>query len=291
MPTTMSNSEKRFSKKDVSRYYDLSEVHYKMFWNLDKSKSLHYGYWDENTKTFDEALLNVNRELARRGNFTKDDVILDAGCGVGGTAIWFSKNIGCKTTGISINERQIRRANEFAKAEGVDHLTKFEVNDWTNTGYPDGSFSAITGIETICYANEKSDFLNEAARILKPRGRLQIVDFFKRPGLTGKDAKILQGMANGWAINDYDTQAEFEQKLRDCGFTNIRITNETKAIMPSVRRLYRMYFLGFIPSKLYNLFNPNTTELAKRNVDTAKLQYSVVKRQLADYLFIYAEKA
>jgi tocopherol O-methyltransferase len=80
-----------FSKKDIERYYDLSEVHYRLHWNLDKSRSLHYGYWDASTKNFHEALLNINKIIAQHAHISKDDVALDAGCGVGGSAIWMAK--------------------------------------------------------------------------------------------------------------------------------------------------------------------------------------------------------
>jgi len=279
-----------YTKKDIARYYDLSEVHYKLFWNLDKSKSLHYGYWDETTKDFHEALVNANKILADRAHITKEDHVLDAGCGIGGSTVWLAKHIGCKATGITLNAKQAKRAKEYAKEEGVEDLVTIEINDYTNTGYEANSFSVIWGMETICYADDKSDFLREAARILQPGGRLIVADFFKKSGLEGNDAQMIKDWANGWAINDYATKEEFEKKLKEEGFKNIKIVDETPAIMPSIRRLYRAYLLGIIPSRLYNFFNPKTTELAKRNVDTAKLQYTTVKKGLWRYLFVYAEK-
>ncbi len=281
----------QYTKEDIARYYDLSEVHYKLFWNLEKSRSLHYGYWDSSTKNFHEALLNANKILAERAGITESDVVLDCGCGVGGSTMWLAKNIGCKGVGVTLNEKQVRQATAFAKQDGLDHLVKFEKNDYTETGYPNGSFSVIWGMETICYANDKLVFLKEAARLLNPGGKLIIADFFKKEGLQGKDAELIKRWANGWAINDYSTREEFEDQLKIAGFKNIKIVDETPAIMRSIRRLYRAYLLGVVGSKLYNFFNPKTTELAKRNVDTAYLQYFTVKKGLWKYLFVYAEKA
>ena len=279
-----------FSKKDISRYYDLSQGHYRLFWKLEKSKSLHYGYWDSSTKKFHDALLNINKILAQRANVSKEDVVLDAGCGVGGSSIWLAKNIGCKVTGISLNEEQVKQANTFAQKEVMKHLVTFEQNDYTNTGFPDESFDVIWAIESVCYVPDKSEFIREAFRLLKKGGRLIVADFFKKEGLQRKDAEIVKRWANGWAIEDYSTKENFERQLNERGFSNIHFENANDAIIRSAKRLYRAYFLGMIPAFIYRLFNPKATELAKNNVSTAHLQYVTLKKKLWMYGIFYGKK-
>jgi cyclopropane fatty-acyl-phospholipid synthase-like methyltransferase len=279
-----------FSKNDISRYYDLSEVHYRLFWKLDKSKSLHYGYWDSSVKNFHEALLNTNNILAQYVNISKEDTVLDAGCGVGGSAIWLAKNIGCKVTGISLNEQQVKQANGFAKKEGLEHLVHFQQNDYINTNYADNSFSVIWAIESVCYVPDKSQFIKEAFRLLKEGGRLIVADFFKKDNLSETDAEQIKQWANGWAIEDYATKESFEYQLSEQGFTNIQFQDANNAIMPSAKRLYRAYFLGIIPALMYRMFNPGATELAKNNVSTAYLQYKTLKKNLWTYGIVSANK-
>jgi len=280
----------KFSKKDIERYYDLSEVHYRLHWNLDKSRSLHYGYWDASTKNFHEALLNINKIIAQHAHISKDDVALDAGCGVGGSAIWMAKNIGCKVTGISLSERQIFLANASAKKEKIDQLVTFAQKDYTATGFADNSFDVIWAIESTCYVKDKSEFLKEAFRIMKKGGRLVVVDIYKKENIEGKDADWMRRLAHGWAIEEHTTKEKFEQQLLDTGFMINDIEDASNAIMPSVKRLYTAYFLGLIPTKLYHLFHPNATELSKNNVDTAWLQYKTLKKKLWKYLIFSAEK-
>jgi cyclopropane fatty-acyl-phospholipid synthase-like methyltransferase len=279
-----------FSKKDISRYYDLSEVHYRLFWDLEKSKSLHYGYWDSSTKNFHDALLNINNILARRVNVSKQDVVLDAGCGVGGSSIWLAKNIGCKVTGISLNGQQVKQASAFAKKEAMEHLVSFRHNDYTNTDFPDESFDVIWAIESVCYVPDKSEFIREAFRLLKKGGRLIIADFFKKNELQQKDEEIVKRWANGWAIEDYSTKENFEYQLNVRGFSNIHFENANDAIMRSAKRLYRAYFLGIIPAFIYRILNPKATELAKNNVSTAYLQYVTLKKDLWMYGILWAKK-
>lgn len=279
-----------FSKKDIARYYDLSEVHYRLFWNLDKSKSLHYGYWDSSTKNFHEALLNINKILSQYATISKNDFVLDAGCGVGGSAIWLAKNIGCRVTGISLNEKQVKQANEFALKQGVGHLTNFEQKDYTNTGFAAGSFDVIWAIESVCYVPDKSEFIGEAFRLLKKGGRLVVADFFKKDKLEIQAAEQVKQWANGWAIEDYATKEKFEQQLLRVGFSNIRFKNANTAIMRSAKRLYRSYLLGIIPAFIYRLLNSKATQLAKNNVYTARLQYTTLKKNLWFYGIVLADK-
>lgn len=279
-----------FSNNDISRYYDLSEIHYRLFWNLEKSHSLHYGYWDETTKNFHEALLNINKVLATTACVNNAETVLDAGCGVGGSSVWLAKEKNCKVTGISLNEKQVQQANAFAKLSGVDEQVCFEQKDYMNTAYPDNSFDIVWAIESVCYADDKSRFIDEAFRILKDGGRLIMADFFKQKDLTEKEAATVKRWANGWAINDFATAEDFHCHLQQAGFREIKITDISNAIRPSAKRLYRSYFIGIAGAKLYRLFKGKATSLARNNVDTAYLQYITLKKGLWKYNIVCAVK-
>jgi cyclopropane fatty-acyl-phospholipid synthase-like methyltransferase len=278
-----------FSKQEISHYYDLSESHYRLFWKLDKAKSLHYGYWDKTTKNFHEALLNINKILSKKASVIKDDAVLDAGCGVGGSSLWLGKHIGCNVTGISLSEKQVAKANRLAEKENVGDRVHFFKKDYTSTGFNDASFDVVWAIESVCHANNKSDFLKEAFRLLKKGGRLIMADFYKKENLDEKDAEIIEQWAHGWAVPDFSTIEEFEKQLYQTGFTNVIMEDATKNIEPSAKRLYKAYFLGKALAWLYELSGKKITPTSKKNVETAYLQYKGLKKNLWTYKIIYAE--
>jgi cyclopropane fatty-acyl-phospholipid synthase-like methyltransferase len=279
-----------FTKEDISRYYDLSETHYRRVWKLDRSRSLHYGYWDDSVKNFHEALLNINKVLAEHADIKEGEKILDAGCGVGGSSVWLAKEKNCEVIGISLNERQVQKANAFAKKNGLDNQLLFEQKDYANTSYPSDSFDVVWAIESVCYADDKGMFLKEAHRVLKPGGRLIIADFFKKENLNSQNEDLVRQWANGWAINDFSTTEDFDFKLKTNHFRDIKIVDATKAIMPSAKKLYRSYFPGIIGATLYQLFKPNATSLGKNNVRNAWLQYKTLKKGLWKYQIVKAVK-
>lgn len=281
---------KNFSNRDIEQYYDLSKTHYEKFWDLQRSRSLHYGYWDAATKTFHDALLNINKILAQKAGIKQTDHVLDAGCGIGGSSIWLAKNIGCRATGISLSAKQVATANAFAEKEDLATLAFFEQKDFTATAYADESFDIVWAIESVCHARHKSAFLNEAFRVLKKGGRLIMADFFKQPGLSGKDAQLITAWANGWAIDDFADSEDFFSRVDNAGFRDIDMENATDKIVPSAKRLYRAYFPGVIGGWLYRLFHRKPTVFGKKNIDTAYLQYKALKKGLWTYNIILAVK-
>jgi tocopherol O-methyltransferase len=281
---------KNFSNREIERYYDLSKSHYEKFWDLQRSRSLHYGYWDAGTKTFHDALLNINKVLSQKAAIEKDDRVLDAGCGIGGSSVWLAKNIGCRATGISLSAKQVETANAFAEKEDLHTLAFFEQKDFTATGYADESFDIVWAIESVCHARDKSAFLKEAFRVLKKGGRLIMADFFKQPGLTGKAAQLITEWANGWAIDDFAVLTDFSGQADLAGFRDINIEDATDKIIPSAKRLYRAYVPGVIGGWLYRLFHRKPTVFGKKNIDTAFLQYKALKKGLWTYNIILAVK-
>jgi tocopherol O-methyltransferase len=173
----------------------------------------------------------------------------------------------------------------------VEEKVFFEQKDYTKTFYPDNSFDVVWAIESVCYANDKADFLKETFRVLKPGGRLIIADFFKRKDLEPAESEEVKQWAACWAINNFSTAEEFQEKSKENNFKNMIWIDATSAIMPSAKLLYRSYFFGIVGARLYQLFHPNATELGRNSVRSAYLQYKTLKKGLWRYKIVKAVKS
>ncbi len=278
-----------FTNRDIARHFEYCESHYRYFWNLAKSRSMHYGYWDDSTHNLHDALMNINKVMSAKAGIGPNDKVLDAGCGLGGSSVWLAKNIGCSVTGITLSEKQRKQGEDLAAKQGLAHKVQFLQEDFTNTQFADASFDVVWGIESICYAERKLDFLKEASRLLKPGGRVIVADFFKQPGLEGKDKELIHKMAYGWAIADFATIADFKTAAAEAGFTKISAENISTAVTPSARKIYFSSFAGMVGTKLYGLFR-NASELSKHHARTGYLQYIGLKKGLWQYELFVAEK-
>lgn len=228
-------------KKSIISYYDATRLDYRILWFRDRNRSVHFGYYEDGILNHGDALLNMNRVMSRKAGITDGDIILDAGCGQGGSAVWLAEHYDVRVTGITLVPHQVQKANKLARKNEISHKVNFYERDYTNTGFDDESFTVIWACESVCHALYKKDFYREAYRLLKPGGRLICAEYFRsqRP-LKSEGEKLLHEWLSGWSIKDIDTVEEHQNNAEKCGFIDLQIENITEYTKPSLRHLHSM---------------------------------------------------
>ena len=275
----------KFSNKDVADYYSQTLIHYKTWWKLSDVLAVHYGIWEPGIRSFAQALLNTNQKLATFAEVTKNDLVLDAGCGVGGTSLFLAKHIGCLVRGITLSQKQLDFANRAKNISTEGSKVEFSLQDYTKTDFDSEAFDVIVACESVCHANPKEDFIAEAYRLLKPGGRLVVCDFFLTPEGEKDPNQYIQKWGETWAVDQFNIKGNFEKKMILQGFEVFNKKNYTNEILPSARRIYYAYLLGAIPSILYNATH-NTSRFAKTHYLSGKYQYLSLKKKQWEYWMI-----
>jgi cyclopropane fatty-acyl-phospholipid synthase-like methyltransferase len=230
----------------VAAYYDETWREYRCFWLNETTLSVHFGYFDETTCSHADSLLNMNRVLADRADIRPGERVLDAGCGVGGSSFWLAQQRSADVVGITSVGRQVAQAWRFAARRKLTSQVHFEQADYTNTRFPSASFDVVWSLESVCHAHDKAAFYREAARLLRPGGRLVVAEYMRtaRPlGMSGE--RLLHTWLHGWAIPDLDTPDEHQRSLSASGFVDIQIDDVTAHTRPSLHRLRQITFWSY----------------------------------------------
>ncbi len=224
--------------RTIARYFDEAADSYRR-WMDDGARALHMGFWDDRTQNHGEALQNMNRELARRADLRPGQRVLDAGCGVGGAALYLAEHKHVEVVGINITASQLTMAHQLARERGLEQRVRFVEGDFHGTDFEPESFDVVWAQEAVVHSPDKPAFLREAARLLKPGGRLVMEDGFRhaRP-YRPADERLIQAWAEGWAVPDLATMNEFTHWTVDAGLCDPTFEDITRHTLPSFRRMY-----------------------------------------------------
>lgn len=293
--STMSNKDCRSNangdlSQKIIKYYDECFIDYRLFWLDTKNLAMHYGYWDEDTATHSESLLHMNRALSREIPIKAGDKILDAGCGIGGSSIWLAKNYDVEITAITLTASQVDRARQYAKKNGVADKITFKEADYCNTPFEDESFDVVWGLESICYAVDKHDFIKEAHRVLRKGGQFIVADGFAlKDDFTPAEWPYVQAFLDGCVVPNLATVDVFRNGMENCQFNNIRYTDITEQVMPSSEVLYKKSLMTYPIEKILGWLKIRTATQTG-NYYAAKSQYQIFKQGLCGYGIFSAEK-
>ncbi len=275
---------------EIVAYYDETWLDYRLLWLNRTNLSVHFGYADETTRGHASALLNMNRVLADRAGIAPSQRVLDAGCGVGGSSLWLAEQRGAQVIGITPVASQVARARRFAARRGLGDRVAFEQADYTCTPFPGESFDVVWALESLCHAADKSAFYREAARLLRPGGRLVVAEYIRaaRP-LGDSGERLLHEWLDGWAIRDLDTRAEHERHAAAAGLADFRLDDVTAHTRPSLRRLYRMTCWSYPLAVAIRALGIRS-RVQHGNVIGALRQYQALERGLWFYGILSAVK-
>ena len=149
----------------VAGHYDELDVAYRRIWG----EHVHHGYWRSGRESPAEAADALVRLVAERLDLEPGQAVCDIGCGYGATAADLATRHGVSVLGLTVSAAQeaVARSREAA---GVTFLRR----DWLDNRLPDASFDRAYAIESSEHMVDKDRFFTEAARVLRPGGRLVV---------------------------------------------------------------------------------------------------------------------
>ena len=109
------------------------------------------------------------------------DTLIDLGCGRGGPALWMARETGARLIGIDLSPVAIEQASARATELDLAGQAKFAVGTFADTGLNASAADGAMSEDAIQYAPDKRAAIVEAARVLRPGGRLVFTAFELNP--------------------------------------------------------------------------------------------------------------
>ena len=271
-----------------TKYIDSVNFYYDTCWlerfkegHNPKSLAMHMGYFITGEENNDQAKQKMNDFLADQINIKNQEelTVVDVGCGVGGSLKFLSERYPQHNyVGVNISASQIAMVRAYLKDTTVKLLTE----DYASTSLENASVDVIYGIESICHAKSKEDFCKEAFRVLRPGGKLVIIDYLQNDSLKDEQTLLhLQKFRDGWSVDNYMVGPE--SLLNNVGFDEV----SKKSLLDNVRPGIEKSFVGANTkmTQLNGSLNPvvkkhlNACISLKRLVDLGEIDYCIITAQ------------
>jgi tocopherol O-methyltransferase len=277
----------------VPELYHAIEDHYDGLIQLYEDlwgEHIHHGYWEPGHSGGDrhEAQVRAVEKLVAFAQIPDGARVLDAGCGVGASAVYLAARLGCTVEGITLSQEQVARAEVKAQAAGVAARTRFRRLDAMATDYPDDSFDVVWAFESCELMPDKAAFLTECRRVLRPGGVLVVATWCARDDqLTASEVRLLRRIYRDFVISHVLPLPEYARLCERLGYEQVQVVDWTDR----VRDTWRLgtdiakpfvrdpsYIWKLVRAKGVDIFRfLNSVPLMKQAYDRGVMRYGVFR--------------
>ncbi|QEV44449.1 SAM-dependent methyltransferase [Streptomyces vinaceus] len=181
---------------------------------------------------------------------------VEVGCGLGlGCALALEEYGPTEMTGVDIHPQQLRRAREANSRllEARPPRLRFVLGAAESLPLGDAEFDCLYSVEAAQHFPDLSAFAREAARVLRPGGRVAVASFFSVEGASAA-AERLAGMLDSFAsgLDIARSVSRLDEALADAGFADVRTASIGPQVWPGWDRwLARLWEPGTWPRNFH----------------------------------------
>lgn len=223
----MSNLNQR-----IARFYDQSTDLWLDMWG----EHMHHGYYPPDGSVHDhqEAQVALIERVLDWGAIQQPKRILDAGCGVGGSARYLANKYKAEALGVNLSQVQVDRARSLTQKAGLEQRVQFQQRDLLSLSASDGPFDLIWSMENAEHIGPKQEMLQLFHDLLCPGGKMLIVTWCIRdePGLTAKDQQLLENLYRIYNLPPMISLAEYEYVARKIGLEEVQTDDWSEVVAP-----------------------------------------------------------
>ncbi len=222
----------------IQQFYDASSGLWEQVWG----EHMHHGYYGADGKQKRErkqAQIDLIEELLAWAQPQQTAAsIVDVGCGIGGSSLYLAQKYDATVTGITLSPVQANRAIARAEAAGLSTQAQFKVADALQMPFADESFDLVWTLESGEHMPDKTKFLQECHRVLKPGGTLIMATWCHRDinppqsPLTPQENDLLRKIYRIYHLPYVISLPDYAQIAESMNFQQIRTADWSDAVAP-----------------------------------------------------------
>lgn len=269
----MISSQTEIARDAVASHYDELDRFYRDVWG----EHVHHGLWLRGDETREQAVLQLTEMVARAAQLSVGHTsagprqttgsaenvhkqvpprICDIGCGYGATARVLAAN-DAEVIGITISPAQYAVADTSSAGVGSP---KFVCGDWLENNFAGESFDAAIAIESSEHMPDLAQFFAQAARVLRPGGRLVICAWLAADHPSYAAMRwLLEPICREGRMPQLATAREYQSLAQAAGFCSEQFEDITRGVERTWPAIVRRLLMKFAtaPSYLKFLFTPH----------------------------------
>ena len=225
--------------QSVRKYYEQNTRIFSIFRGSSQAKSIHRALWLPDVQDLGQALTASNELVLKeiQDLLLADSIthfrLIDLGCGVGGTLFYLLKKIPSVTCafGVTISPIQARLSRVHKLKEANQQSIGITVADFQMVPMQTNAFDLVFSIEAFAHAPHPNYYLAEAARLLRPGGRLVVIDDFLSATIfpvSETHQRWLATYRQGWRLPGLRTPVWVAAEAVRHGLTLVEKRNLTK---------------------------------------------------------------
>lgn len=192
-------------KSLIRQHYDQCSQWYARLWG----EHIHHGLWQD-SESPEEAQVRLIARLAEAAAIPERAAVLDAGCGLGGSALWLAEQRHCQVTAVTISPVQARHVARKARRTGLGDRVEALQADLETVDFPRDRFDVVWSIECTEHLYDKAQFLAKASAWLRPGGRIALCAWTAAEGATAAQwSSYLEPVCRGFLCPSLASAGEY----------------------------------------------------------------------------------
>ncbi len=228
----------------IQDFYDAST----QLWLDTWGEHMHHGYYGEEgreKKDHRQAQVDLLMALLKWGGVEQANRILDAGCGVGGSARLLASLYDARVLGVTLSPVQAERARQYNREAGLEEQVRIEARDMMALRFEEGPFDLIWSMESAEHIEDKKRLLELFYELLEPGGRFLMATWCHRdtpPRLSEGEVHLLDKLYRLYHLPPMISIARFETLARQAGFEQVKVNDWSDAVAPFWQAVIRSAF-------------------------------------------------